>query len=377
MLRNFLSNALKFTERGSVRASARFDGERVAFSVADTGIGIAPADQGRIFQEYAQIDSPLQRRLTGTGLGLALSRRLAELLGGRITLESAPGVGSTFTLEIPAQYRGPSEVVPLPDVVRLYDRTRFPVLVVEDNPETVFVYEKYLRGTPFQALPVASVVEARRAIQRVSPVAVLLDVMLGAETAWPFLQELKADRTTRGVPVFVVTLVANRERALALGADDYAEKPIERAWLVERLARAVEPLPRDAVLVVDDDAASRYLLRGLLGATRYEVHEVASGEEALAGVGAVAPAAVFLDWKMPGLDGGEVLARLRADPATRSVPVVVWTGQELTAAERARAEGADAVLSKSTASPVALQQIREVLGRAGAPAEPGAGRGGA
>ena len=371
VLRNFVSNALKFTEQGEVRVAARYDGERVIVSVRDSGIGIDPADHGRIFEEYAQVDSALQRRVKGTGLGLPLSTRLAELLGGRILLESAPGEGSTFRLEIPAVYRGPVEVTRRVDVARIYDPTRFPVLVVEDNPETVFVYEKFLKGTPFQVLPVSTLVEARRALDRLRPVAVVLDLMLGNESAWPLLGEIKSDPGTRAVPVLVVTMVANEERARALGADAFAEKPVDRAWLVDRLWKAVERFPREEVLVVDDDEASRYLMRGLLAETRYRVREAASGAEGL-GLAAERPfAAVFLDWNMPDVDGGAVLARLRAQPATRNVPVMVWTGQELGPAERDRAAGSSAILSKAAPRPETLQQIRDVLGRV---ARPEAGR---
>ncbi len=371
VLRNFVSNALKFTEQGEVRIEARYDGERVIVSVRDTGIGIAPEDHARIFEEYAQVDSALQRRVKGTGLGLPLSKRLAELLGGRILLESAPGEGSTFRLEIPAVYRGPVEVTRRVDVARIYDPTRFPVLVVEDNPETVFVYEKFLKGTPFQALPVSTLVEARRAIDRLRPVAVVLDLMLGSESAWPLLGEIKSDPGTRAVPVLVVTMVANEERARALGADAFAEKPVDRAWLVDRLWKAVERLPREEVLVVDDDEGSRYLMRGLLAETRYRVREAASGTEGL-DLAAERPfAAVILDWNMPDVDGGAVLARLRAQPATRQLPVVVWTGQELGPAERDRAAGSSAILSKAAPRPETLQQIRDVLGRV---ARPEAGR---
>jgi signal transduction histidine kinase/CheY-like chemotaxis protein len=367
VLRNFISNALKFTEHGEVRVSARATHEGlVTFSVADTGIGIAPEDQDRIFQEYTQVESDVQRRVKGTGLGLPLSRRLAELLGGRILLESAPGVGSTFALEIPVVYAGPEEVSAAPEVSRIQDPTRFPVMVVEDNPETVFVYEKFLKGTPFQVLPASSLAEARRTVGRVRPVAVILDVMLGSESAWAFLSELKGSPVTRGIPVFVVTMVDNRHKARALGASDFAEKPVERSWLLDRLEASTAGLPRDEILVVDDDEASRYLLRGLLAETRYTVVEAGSGEEALRRARERTPAAMFLDLQMPGLAGDEVLARLRGDPLTHNVPVVMYTGMELDDALRSRLAAASAILPKAAPSrAVALERVREVLARIG------------
>ncbi|WP_243337337.1 ATP-binding protein [Anaeromyxobacter soli] len=370
ILRNLISNALKFTERGEVRIAARREGGRAIFSVSDTGIGIAPEDQERIFQEYGQLDSPVQRRVRGTGLGLPLSRRLAELLGGRITLQSEPGVGSTFTLDVPLFYGGPPEIGAVPDIAALHDPTRYPVLVVEDNPETIFVYEKFTSGTPFQVLSVGTLLEARRAVQRLRPVAVVLDVMLGAETAWPLLSELKGSALTRGIPVYVVTMVENRGKAKGLGADDFAEKPLERGWLLSRLEEAAGLLPREELLIVDDDEASRYLLRSLLSETRYAVVDVASGEEALRRVAERRPAAVFLDWKMPGMDGGEVLARLRADPRTRDVPVLVYTGEELGPEQRARAAGAAAILAKGRPRLSALHEIREALARLGRGVDP-------
>ncbi|HET9594195.1 MAG TPA: ATP-binding protein [Anaeromyxobacteraceae bacterium] len=362
ILRNFISNALKFTERGEVRVSARAVGERVLFAVSDTGIGIAPEDQELIFREYGQVESHLQRRVKGTGLGLPLSRKLAILLGGRIALQSEPGVGSTFTLEVPRTYEGPDEVSDVPEVSRVQDPTRFPVLVVEDNPETVFVYEKFLKGTPFQVVPASSLAEARRAVAAVSPVAVVLDVMLGTETAWTFLSDLKSSAPTRGVPVYVVTMVDNRHKAVALGADGFAEKPLERAWLLERLQAAAATLPRERVLVVDDDPASREQLAELLAETRYQVVVAGGGAEGLARAREAPTAVVFLDLEMPDLPGEEVLRRLRDDPATRGTPVVVYTGARVDDGLRARLPLADAVLCKRAPSrAAALRQVREAL----------------
>jgi signal transduction histidine kinase/CheY-like chemotaxis protein len=363
ILRNLISNALKFTEAGEVRVSARRIESQVLFSVADTGVGIAPEDQEAIFREYTQIDSPVQKRVKGTGLGLPLSRRLAELLGGRLTVQSAPGRGSTFSLLVPIGYEGPGEAVVVPEVSRQHDPTRYPVLVLEDNPETLFIYEKYLRGSPFQPIPASSTAEARRVVREVHPVAAVVDIMLGHESAWSFISELKSDPTTQGIPVWVVTMVDNRHKAKALGADLFAEKPIERRWLLERLREAVADLPRQRVLVVDDDPAARYLLAGTLGQTRYEVVEASDGAEALELARSVGPAAMFLDLEMPGLPGEEVLERLRADPRTRALPVVVYTGRPLDEPTRARLAGASGVIRKDAPRAAALGVIREALGK--------------
>ncbi len=365
ILRNFISNALKFTERGEVRVSARAHGDRVVFSVADTGIGIAPEDQERIFQEYTQVESSVQKRVKGTGLGLPLSRKLAQLLGGRIAVQSEVGVGSVFTLDVPVAYEGPTEIAIVPVVSRLPDPTRHPLLVVEDNPETVFIYEKYLKGTPFQVVPASSTAEARRVLEEVRPVAAVLDIMLAGESTWTLLTEMKANPMTKGIPIYVVTIVDSRNKAKALGADDYAEKPLDRAWLLERLERAASPIPRERVVVVDDDDASRYILRDLLTETRFDVVEATDGVSGIALARSVSPAAIFLDLEMPGLHGEQVLAALRADPATRAVPVIIYTSSALDGAARARLSGAAAFLSKETPSRgAALKQVRDALGRA-------------
>src|SRR5580693_10004407 len=161
VLRNFISNALKFTERGEVRISVRTGhDETVVFSVADTGIGISPADQERIFQEWEQVEGRLQKTAKGTGLGLPLSRKLAQLIGGDVYVRSQVGMGSTFFVSVPLSYTGATEAVYVPDVKRELDASRLPVLVVEDNREALFIYEKYLKGTAFQVVPAQDLKEA-------------------------------------------------------------------------------------------------------------------------------------------------------------------------------------------------------------------------
>jgi signal transduction histidine kinase/CheY-like chemotaxis protein len=369
ILRNFISNALKFTERGEVRVSARpGPDDAVVFAVADTGIGIAPEDQERIFEEFAQVESARQKFVKGTGLGLPLVRRLADLLGGRLELTSTPGVGSTFSAVLPRVYHGPAEVSFVPEVTAQLDPARRPVLVVEDNRETLFIYEKYLKGSVFQAVPARTVRAARQALARFRPAAVILDVLLEGESTWELLADLKSAEATRDLPVLVVTLVENEAKALALGADAFCAKPVDRAWLLAHLNAAVRAAPRGTVLVIDDDEASRYLLRGLLGGTGYDVVEAADGEEGLRQARRHRPRAVFLDLDLPGRTGPEVLEALRADPATRDLAVIINTSRVLGDEDcrRLTAAGAAAVLSKGHPSrEAALARLRDALRAAG------------
>jgi signal transduction histidine kinase/CheY-like chemotaxis protein len=368
ILRNFISNALKFTERGEVRVSAASgDADTVVFQVADTGIGIALEDREIIFQEFTQLDSARQQRVKGTGLGLPLSRRLAELLGGTIEVSGSLGVGSTFTLTIPRVYQGPGEVALVPEVSPRLDPMRLPVLIVEDNPETLFIYEKYLKGTGFQGVPARTVATARRLVQTLRPIAVVLDILLEGESTWDLIADLKRQPSLRDVPVWVVTVVDNQHKARVLGADDFCLKPVERRWLLEKLHTCIRPDSRDKLLLIDDDEASRYLLRGLLADTRFEILEAANGTEGLRLAALEQPRAIFLDLEMPDVNGFDVLRSLRAADATRHLPVIVHTARTLTEAEQQQlAAETTAILSKDVPSrATALARLRQALAQAG------------
>jgi CheY-like chemotaxis protein len=344
ILRNFISNALKFTVRGEVRvtAAAVGGGESVVFRVADTGIGIAPEDQERIFQEFTQVDSPLQRHVKGTGLGLPLCRRLAELLGGSVAVESREGVGSAFSATIPTVF-GAAADAPLTWHV---EPTRTPVLVVEDSPETVLLYEKYLAGSGFQVLPTTNLREARQALAAVRPRAIVLDVLLRGEDSWSFLGELKRGEDTRKIPVLVVTTVEDERKAVALGADAYCVKPIDRHRLLHMLTRITAPDALRRILIVDDEEVSRYLLRQHLMAPEHVIWEATNAEEGMRIAREEHPDVVCLDIAMPDVDGYELLRRLKADPATGNVPVLMVTAQPIDDDLRRRLAAAAGVLSK-------------------------------
>jgi len=360
VLRNFISNALKFTERGEVRVAAKLNaqGDAVVFSVADTGIGIAPDDQAMIFEEFVQLENPLQRNVKGTGLGLPLSRRLAGLLGGSVGVESTPGVGSIFFATLPLHYPGAQdlEFAP-PEIPEQVDSGRLPVLIVDDQPELLLIYERYLRGSRFEPIPVRNLRQARAAIARHAPRAILLDILLRGEETWSWLAQLKANAETKSIPVLVATTVEDQRKGLALGADAYVLKPVDRVTLLAHLHRLVGGADRGGLLIVDDEEASRYVLRKLVGSSWSAVHEASDGEEGLRLARELHPRGIVLDLQLPGLSGEAVLEALHADPATNEIPVVVVTSQVPAAQLRGKLlRHARAVLSKQQLSAESLLQ---------------------
>ena len=369
ILRNFLSNAVKFTERGEIRLAAKAGpGDTVIFSVTDTGIGIALKDQRRVFEEFNQVEGPVQKRVKGTGLGLPLSRKLADLLGGRVSVRSEPGVGSTFVAVIPRSYRPVDDVDDTPELRWRLDPLRSPVLVVEDDPVDLLLYEKYLEGSAFQVLLARTVGEARRVLRRVRPLAVLLNILLEAESGWTLLTEIKGQAATRDIPILVLTIVEGKEQALALGAADFCLKPINRDWLLSRLVALEQDGPLNTVLIIDDEEADRYVLKGLLTAQgRFAILEAASGEEGLRRAREERPDVIFLDVIMSDMTGFEVHERLKSDNATKGIPVILNTSAILSEEERRRlTAGTAAILSKSAVTAEeAFVTVREALIHAG------------
>jgi signal transduction histidine kinase/DNA-binding response OmpR family regulator len=363
ILRNFISNAIKFTERGEVRVSAApsEDGRTVVLSVMDTGIGIHEEDQARIFEEFTQVANPLQGRVKGTGLGLPLCRRLARLMHGEVGVQSTFGVGSTFSATLPVHFDDRTASVAAVTAPATIDvnPALVPVLIVEDEPETQFIYEKLLKNTRYQPLAARTLREAREVMGRMHPRAVILDVLLRGEDSWRWLAELKKDPATASVPVMMATTVEDERKALALGADSYFMKPLSRVALLDRLNTLVG---RD-VLVIDDDPAARYLLQKLIADDRTRVIEAEDGHSGLQAARAARPAMIFLDLQLPDSSGEDVLGALRRDSELRQVPVAIVTSRSLSDEERTRlGERAQAVLQKSELN---ADTARAILSRNG------------
>ncbi len=362
ILRNFISNAIKFTERGEIRVTATpgDDGKSVVFSVADTGIGIPPEYHEKIFEEYTQVPTPLHSKQKGTGLGLSLSKKLAELLGGSITMTSAPGEGSTFSAVVPSVFRDAHLEEEAAEAVNVLKNQ---VLVIEDDETAALLYEKYLRGSGFQVFLVRTLKDARARLNEIKPMAVVLDILLRGEDGWGFLTELKSAEATRDIPVFIATVLDEHDKGIAFGAEDLATKPVDRKWLLNRLGEIARRRPVEKVLIIDDEEVARYILKGTLADTKYAILEASEAETGLRIARSERPDIIFLDLVMPGMDGFEALVRLKSMEETRDIPVIIVSSKVLEEAERRTLnEKALAVISKEAVSrEAAISKIRDAV----------------
>ncbi|HEY9670618.1 MAG TPA: ATP-binding protein [Waterburya sp.] len=375
ILRNFISNSLKYTERGEVRVAATLAGKTITFSVSDTGVGIAPADTERIFEEFVQVESAMQQRFKGTGLGLPLSRKLAELLGGSIWATSTLKVGSTFYASIPIHAPGSTpasseqfqSAPPQPDPVRM------PILVIEDNAETLFTYEKYFEGTIYQPFLARTLEQAKQILASFTPQAIIMDILLEEQNTWALLCELKENPATRMIPIVVITVIDNEAKAKALGAEAFLIKPVDRLSLLNKINMLVKRDKPQTLLLIDNDLADRYVLKQLLknctdGLTPpLCLIEANQGRDGVRLAQDEKPDCIILDLSMPELSGTEVLSLLKSDPVTQPIPVLIHTSQPLEADEKRELTlRSIAVLSKETlSSEVAIQSLQEALVKAG------------
>ena len=397
VLKNLLSNAFKFTAEGgvSLSVSVASDGwapdhpilakaaSVVSFQVSDTGIGIPSDKQRIIFEAFQQADASTSRKYGGTGLGLAISRELASLLGGEIQLHSSPGKGSTFTLYLPQIYADPSgtvmterkavsfssplksSAVSVPELTKekiADDRGNLQpddaiLLIVEDDPHYARVLRDLSRDKGFKVLVALGGAEALALAKEYHPTAVSLDVFLPDMLGWTVLNHLKQDPATRHIPVQMLTLDEDRQHGLSRGAFAFVTKPTTTQGLDAALARIKEYAAprRKRLLVVEDNPAEQLSIRELLGYDDIDVRVVSTGAEAIAVVAEEELDCVVLDLRLPDMTGFEVLERLRDTPSLGDLPIVVFTGKELSPEEDARLHTlARSVVLKGVESPERL-----------------------
>jgi CheY-like chemotaxis protein/GAF domain-containing protein len=397
VLKNLLSNAFKFTEQGGVRlnvavmrsgwsadnAQLSEAGAVIAFEVSDTGVGIPHEKQKIIFEAFQQADASTSRRYGGTGLGLAISRELAHLLGGEIQLKSRPGMGSTFTLYLPAMYVGPSALPSANELSAAPMRTaRFPsarlpdraiekvaddresvtpgdatLLIVEDDPHYARVLVERAHEKGFKVLVAQRGTDALDLARLYRPAAVSLDVFLPDMLGWTVLSQLKQDPATRHIPVQIVTLDEDRQNGLARGAFAFLTKPTTPEGLTSAFSRLKDySMPRrKRLLVVEDNLIESKSIAELLGHDDVEIETVGTGSAALDALQEKPFDCAVVDLRLPDMSGLEMLETLRERGSLADLPVVVFTGKELSSDEEVQLQAlARSIVVKGVESPERL-----------------------
>jgi CheY-like chemotaxis protein/anti-sigma regulatory factor (Ser/Thr protein kinase) len=350
ILTNLVGNACQYTPMGGkILVSARAVGDGVHVAVRDTGIGIAPEDQDKVFERFFRADDPIVQGSSGTGLGLPIVKSLVEMHGGRIWLESEVGEGSTFTFTLPvAEAKLPT---PQPKQKK--------VLVVEDDPDIARLIQIHLSGPHREVLVAQLGEEALEIARREELDLITLDILLPDMNGFDLLEILKTETATRDIPVIIVSVVSDRQQGMRLGAVDQITKPIDEERLLTSVRRVL--VAREgAVLVVDDDQDTRSLLKEVLGAHGLTVCTATRGEEALPLARDVRPSLILLDVKLSYLDGYSILETLKSDAELSDIPVIVMTGSEIindAKQQKVLALGAERFISKPFSIEALVEQI--------------------
>ncbi len=356
-LLNLLSNASKFTDHGKIMLSVRrvsgYRGDaseappvrdRIQFSVTDTGIGMTPEQQGKLFQAFSQTDASTTRKYGGTGLGLAISRRFCQLMGGDISVKSARGRGSTFTVDLPVEV---VETISQSASFAVAPPAGKFVLVIDDDPDAAAILQRGLAKVGYNVAIANDGRTGLKIAREQRPIAITLDVTMPGMDGWSILTTLKSDPKTADIPVIMVTMLQDRRLGFALGAAEFLTKPVDQ----ERLRQTISAccgLPAARALVVDDDAASREVLAHMLEGEGLRVDQAENGQVALDRLTAELPDIILLDLMMPTVDGFEFIRIARQDTRFAGVPIVVLTAKDLTSDELRRlADSVEEVFAKS------------------------------
>ena len=345
---NLLSNASKFTEKGKItlEIKRRADG-MVSFAVTDTGIGMTAEQMGKLFGEFVQADASTTRKYGGTGLGLAISRKFCRMLGGDITVESAPGKGSTFTALLPVEAKEPapeSQTPPKPEAAVAHaeqpkEAARGTLLVIDDDPASRELLKRMLEKEGYAVRLAANGPDGLAAAKEHRPDLITLDVMMPSMDGWAVLSALKEDHETKDIPVVMLTMVEDRPMGFALGANEYLTKPVQKSRVLEAVSRCVAHKSDDILVVEDDPMAANIVMRTVQGDGR-QCRHARNGREALAMVHESRPALIILDLMMPEMDGFTFLDALRVEgPDFADIPVVVLTAKDLGPSEQEQLAG--------------------------------------
>jgi signal transduction histidine kinase/CheY-like chemotaxis protein len=373
VLVNLLTNAVKFTpEHGSIGLEVKRNDQQdaVDFTVWDTGIGISPEDQDRLFKPFVQIDSGLARYHEGTGLGLALVSRISEMHGGSVTLASQPGQGSRFTVTLPWQESHLNVIEVQPDTNSQPEPEIYNVLYIEDTPTSADIMSHYAADAHVHLTAHNTGIDAVSTAIALQPDVIFLDLLLPDISGWEVLSQLKSHPETRNIPVVIASVIDERARGMASGAADYLIKPISRQDFLRGLTRAARAKPTHSlsmpeinpngslILLAEDNEANVETISDYLRAKGYQIAAAHNGAEAVAQAIAAHPALILMDVQMPGMDGLEATRRIRGNPAIAAIPIIALTALAMPGdRERCLSAGANDYLSK----PIGLKKLVSII----------------
>jgi CheY-like chemotaxis protein len=382
-LMNLLSNAVKFTHKGDIALEVRRQiddvGEWIVFCVADTGVGLSSDGIAKLFKDFTPSEGLAKRKSGATGLGLALTRRFCEMMGGEVTVRSGLGEGSVFTIKLPAVVsetrletavkKAGAEIVVAPliergmESIESMSTTVSTVLLIHDDRMQRDLIRRFLIKDGFCVRAAENGEKGLRLARQLPPAAIILDVMMADMDGWSVLLALKSDPDLRDIPVIMMTMVSELESGFTLGAADIATKPVDRARLSQILKKYACSHPPCSVLLVEDNPATREVTRAMLEKEGWTVREAENGSVALACMERERPNLILLDLMMPEMDGFEFAIRVRRNLEWRLIPIVVLTARDLSGEERRRLNGCvETVLQQAGDScETMLRQLSELL----------------
>ena len=368
---NLLSNAAKFTEQGvvtiTVRREPRNGVEGIVFRIADTGVGITAEQQSRLFEAFSQADASTTRKYGGTGLGLAITRRFCLMMGGDVQVASEEGKGSVFTMWLPANVQAlpaPLAETPQRQASDAPSGTRAPlILVIDDDATSRELLQRSLRRDGFHVEAADGGEAGLRLARELRPTVITLDVMMPGMDGWAVLKNLKAEPDLANIPVIMLTMVDNKNLAVRLGASEYMTKPIDRGQLIALMDKYRCGEPSCTVLLVEDDASTREMMRDILTRQNWVVIEAENGQAALSRIRQSRPTLILLDLMMPRMDGFELAAALQDQPDWASIPIIVLTARDITTDDLVRLDGqVEKVLQKgSNSREDIIRAVRELV----------------
>jgi CheY-like chemotaxis protein/nitrogen-specific signal transduction histidine kinase len=325
ILFNILSNAIKFTDLGSVTLKVENRGDEILFCVKDTGIGIKKEDAPLVFEKFRQIDGSASRKASGTGLGMPIAKEFVKMHGGRIWFDSIYGRGTNFYFTLPVFRIEETRIEkpPLPEK----EETGIPILAIEDDPDVIKLYDRYLNKEGYRVIANTDPTTALKKAKEIKPFAILLDIMMPKKSGWEVIKELKQDPETKDIPIIISSIIEDKKYGFELGATDYLVKPIQEKELLDSLNRLASSAKR--ICIIEDNPLDVRLIIRILSQEKYIFTVAENGRKGLETIRDKRPDLIILDMMLPEMDGFQFLCEVRKDPALAGIPIIIITQLDL------------------------------------------------